>query len=128
MYDNSKTDFSDSGVHYLYMKIENEVQHKLIVTISSCTDKCTVSINNCYRYEYPEGMAPEYADKIYNLINTLDSEKHAYDYTLEIDEDSNIENPLAAKSFFKSNHIYNGFTICQFDTSKNSRIYVTGKK
>lgn len=128
MYDNSKTDFSDSGVHYLYMKIENEVQHKLIVTISSCPDKCTVSINNCYRYEYPEGMAIEYADKIYNLINTLDSEKHAYDYTLEIDEDSNIENPLAAKSFFKSNHIYNGFTICQFDTSKNSRIYVTGKK
>ena len=45
-----------------------------------------------------------------------------------ISEDDNIENPLAAKSFFKSNHIYNKFTICQLDTSKNSKIYVTGKK
>ena len=76
----------------------------------------------------PEGMSEKYFEKIYTLLNNLDSEKHAFDYTLEISEDDNIENPLAAKSFFKSNHIYNKFTICQLDTSKNSKIYVTGKK
>ena len=110
------------------MNIDEILDHTLTLNISEYSDKTTISIVNCYRYTYPEGMSEDYFQKIYALINNLDSEKHSFDYTLEVDEDDNIENPLAAKSFFKSNHIYNKFTICQFDTSKNSKIYVTGKK
>ena len=106
----------------------SEIPKTMTVNISEYIDKYTISIINCYRYECPEGMTREYFEKIYDLINKLDEEKHSFDYTLEIDEDDNIENPLASKSFFKSNHIYNKFTICQFDTSKNTKIYVTGKK
>ena len=128
MHDETKVDFKEMGVHYLYMKLENEIPKTMTVNISEYIDKYTISIINCYRYKCPEGMTREYFEKIYDLINKLDEEKHSFDYTLEIDEDDNIENPLASKSFFKSNHIYNKFTICQFDTSKNTKIYVTGKK
>lgn len=128
MYDDSITDFNAYGIYYLYLKITDDKEHTITVNISEYIDTYTVSITNCYRYTYPSGMSEKYFHKIYTLINQLDSDKHAFDYSLEIDEDDNIENPLAAKSFFKSNHIYNKFTICQFDTSKNTRIYVTGKK
>ena len=128
MYDTGLTNFRNRGNHYLYMNITDETTHQLVVNISEHNEPYTVSITNCYRYNRPEGMSEEYFKKIYTLLNNLDSEKHSFDYTLEISEDDNIENPLAAKSFFKSNHIYNKFTICQLDTSKNSKIYVTGKK
>ena len=128
MHNSNVTNFNKLGTHYIYMNIDEILDHTLTLNISEYSDKTTISIVNCYRYTYPEGMSEDYFQKIYALINNLDSEKHSFDYTLEVDEDDNIENPLAAKSFFKSNHIYNKFTICQFDTSKNSKIYVTGKK
>lgn len=128
MYDENYTDFYASGIHYLYMKLEDETPKTLTIEISEYIDTYTVTISDCYRYEPSEGMTREYFDKIYKLINVLDNEKHAFDYTLEIDEDENIENPLSSKSFLNSNHIYNKFTICQFDTSKNTNIRVTGKK
>lgn len=128
MYDENYIDFYSSGIHYLYMKLEDEKPKTLSIEISEYIDTYTVTISDCYRYEPPEGMTREYFDKIYKLINVLDNEKHAFDYTIEIGDDENIENPLSAKSFFNSNHIYNKFTICQFDTSKNTNIRVAGIK
>lgn len=128
MHDTEANNFNAFGTHYIYMNLAEQTEHTLTVKISEHSEKCTLTINNCYRYTYPTGMSLEYFNKIYNLINKLDKQKHSFDYTLEVDEDENIENPLAAKSFFKSNHIYNQFTICQLDASKNSKIYVTGKK
>ena len=126
MYDETITDFKDSGTYYLYMQLTDINTHKLKPVISEHEDTCTLSITNCYKYTFPDGMSEDYCKKIYDLIVTLDNEKHSFDYTYEVDEDENIENPLAAKSFFKTNHIYNNFTICQLDTS-GSKIYVTGK-
>jgi hypothetical protein len=47
-------------------------------------------------------------------IQQLDPQQ-LYDYTYVVDSYDEIENPLDAYSFFRSNHIYNPFTICQLD-------------
>ena len=60
-----------------------------------------------------------------NLVELL---QDLYNYTYKVDKTEEIKDPLNASSFNDTNHIYNKFTICQLDTSKNSKIYVTGKK
>lgn len=57
------------------------------------------------------------------LIKLFDKDD-MYNYTYEVNSDILIENPLEAKQFLNSNHIYNRFTICQMDTSTSTKIQV----
>ena len=43
-------------------------------------------------------------------------------------DDELIANPLEAASFLNTNHIYNKCTICQFDSSDKTSIYIAGKR
>ena len=53
---------------------------------------------------------------IYDKIKELDF-NHLFNYTYVVDEDVEIKNPLAGRSFLDSNHIMNPYSICQLDTS-----------
>lgn len=57
------------------------------------------------------------------LVKMFD-DNDIFNYTYEVPDDILIKDPLEAKQFLNSNHIYKKFTICQLDTSSNTRIQV----
>lgn len=60
---------------------------------------------------------------IYEKIKKLDT-RGLFDYTYSVDKDREISDPLDPVSYLDANHVMNKVTICQLDTSNNSRIYI----
>lgn len=81
-------------------------------------EEMTFQFYNPLRYTPTDQLARDVA--VIRLFDTDD----IFDYTYEVDADKLISNPLEAKQFLNPNHIYKKYTICQLDTSGNTKIRV----
>ena len=66
-----------------------------------------------HEYKITDFTAQDIAD----LIDTSLDKKHIFNYTYVVPEEDMVRNPLVASSFLDTNHIYNKFTMCRWDTS-----------
>ena len=101
----------------IYVNIEvNDILSISSIKLSS-NQPLQLTILPLYKYKV-ETFNLENEANLQNLINTLDSD-HRYNLTYNIPEGTVIEHPLDAVSFNNDNHIYNKFTITQYDTSND---------
>lgn len=80
-----------------------------------------ITISTLYRYDN------EVDETIMHRTYELDPDR-VFDYTYDIPEDILIEDPLEADSFFDENHVFNPFTMGEWETSsKKNKMIVTNK-
>lgn len=136
MYDSTETDFYNSGSYYLYLEMgETLKEHTISVTMKGNKRATTVSLLNPYKYIKPSyvnednetiTMTTTDFNKFDSLLSKWDI-YHVFNYTNEISEDETIVRPLLAKEFNNTAHVFNNYTICQFDTGERSSIKILGK-
>lgn len=97
------------------------------VTLATHTDDVTVTLSNPYKYTHPSDITDSYFEKIRTLVNDYDVDK-VFNYLYQVDESSQIENPLAPNSYLLSNHPYHNYTICKLDTTSNTNLMLMNKK
>lgn len=136
MYDVSIVDFYNAGSYYLYLEMDEALtEHTLSVTMKGNKRATTVSLQNPYKYIKPSyvnednetvTMTTTQFNKFDSLLSKWDI-NHVFNYTNEISEDNAIARPLLAKEFNNTAHVFNLYTICQFDTGERSSIKILGK-
>jgi len=126
----SETDLKGQRTYYLTFEITDDrisSDHQLTVTRTLSNEEITITLQNPFLYTHTDDINDEYFERILLLIPRLDKD-NVFNYTYQVNDDELISNPLDAASFLNPNHIFNKFTICQFDTSDNTSIYIAGKK
>ena len=123
----------DGGMLYpLYLHSETNFDSPLLINsslkilyVEKGTFNYAIATKNLqYRIYNPIKYTPsDDINKNIALIRMFDK-NNIFDYTYTVNPDVLIEDPLEAKQFLNSNHIYNKFTICQLDTSSNTKITV----
>lgn len=84
-------------------------------------ENAVVSIPGAYKYDKPDLAEDlELFTRRFNKLIELDFDK-TYDYTYVVDPDEVIHDPCSAEAFLDVGHIFNEYTICQLDTSANSK-------
>jgi hypothetical protein len=77
------------------------------------------------------GSNSEISKIISYLRNRCVGKKFNFDYSYEVDDDDIVRYPLTPASFFDYNHIYNQYTIPQYDIdsfySSDKGLYITNK-
>lgn len=119
-------DNAENKIYQFNLVISSDVAQ--ILTISTTVYNTTVS-NNTLTLSIPFQYELNLSDSTFNIIldkiNTLDTIKK-FDFSYIVPIEDLVENPLDAKSFFNTNHIYNKFMICQMktdDLNENIEIY-----
>lgn len=128
-------DYAKAGTHYIALSVEGAQADS---TIGTCELKVTsklndtipssITFNKLFKYTVPnleevKDGEQEYritdftAEDIANLIDTELDTRHIFNYTYVVPEEDIVRNPLVASSFMDTNHIFNPFTICRWDTS-----------
>ena len=126
----SVTDLKEQRTYYLTFEVTDDRitnNHQLTITRTLATEEVTITLQNPFLYTHTGQMNDEYFERMLSLIPRFDRD-NVFNYTYQVDEDELIENPLLGASFLNPNHIYNKFTICEFDTSDNTSVYIAGKK
>ena len=114
-------ELKEQGIHYLRMVIDNDNVHTLTVNLSGHTLQSSILLDNCYKYVKPQQfgrsskvMSDVEFNHIEHLITYLDN-MHVFKYNNVVNVNQQISDPVAAASFNLVNHIYNPFTICEFN-------------
>ena len=114
-------ELKEQGIHYLRMVIDNDNVHTLTVNLSGHTLQSSILLDNCYKYVKPRQfgrsskvMSDVEFNHIEHLITYLDN-MHVFKYNNVVNVNQQISDPVAAASFNLVNHIYNPFTICEFN-------------
>lgn len=126
----TQTDLKGQRTYYLTFEVTDDTitsNHQLTVTRTMSTEEVTITLQNPFLYTHPDSISEEYFERMLTLIPRFDVD-NIFNYTYQVDDDELIENPLEAASFLNTNHIYNKFTICQFDSSDKTSIYIAGKR
>lgn len=126
----SETDLKAQRTYYLTFDVTDDritSNHQLTITRTLATEEITITLQNPFLYTHTDDINDEYFERMLLLIPRFDRD-NVFNYTYQVDEDELISNPLDGASFLNPNHIYNKFTICEFDTSDNTSIYIAGKK
>lgn len=126
----TSTELKGQRTYYLTFEVTDDTitkNHQLTVTRTLTNDEVTITLQNPFLYTHPEGMSEEYFERMLTLIPRFDVD-NIFNYTYQVNDDELIENPLEAASFLNTHHIYNKFTICEFDASENTSIYIAGKR
>lgn len=128
--------YRTKGRHYIMFTASGNAGSISTVTLTiQCTNTsegtCTLFLDKLFKYVVPnievndkgyeyniEHMTMQDIAKRVDELNLATSDAQ-FDYTYVVPEDKHIENPLHAKSFIDSNHIYNKFTICKWNASNN---------
>lgn len=127
IFDSSIIDFEENRRWSIYFKLDTSNfsnEHVLTVSAKGFTNELVISLDNCYKYIHPDNVDEFTFNKLKYLVGKLDEENHYYNYTYQVPENLTIKDPCEAKSFFKSNHIYNSFTICKIDTTSLNNINI----
>lgn len=126
----SETDLKKQRTYYLVFEVTDDKitsNHQLTITRTLSNEEITITLQNPFLYTHTEMIDDEYFERILQLIPRFDKD-NVFNYTYQVNEDECISNPLEAASFMNTNHIYNKFTICEFDSTDNTSIYIAGKK
>ena len=126
----TQTDLKGQRTYYLTFEVKDDTissNHQLTVTRTMSTEEVTITLQNPFLYTHPDSISEEYFERMLTLIPRFDVD-NIFNYTYQVDDDELIANPLEAASFLNTNHIYNKFTICQFDSSDKTSIYIAGKR
>ena len=102
-----------------------EVTSELIFTIDENKEPHTYILEDIFKYNPNENLGNGF-DEIREKVARLDVDDE-YNYTFVPTANDLIENPLSAKSFFNSNHIYNEFIIPQLDFDEAGARFITTK-
>lgn len=128
LYNSTMTHLSGGKLYPLVVTSSNAtIKQKLIIrlynssddTAYTTTEDITVQLFNPLKYVPTDDL-----NKLIAYIRMFDP-KDEFNYIYEVDPDVLIQDPLEAKQFLNSNHVYNKFTICQLDTSSNTKIQVS---
>ena len=114
IYDSTFTNFANISSVILKLPVETleETTTDIVITVSNHTSDVTITLSNPFKYTKPEEISQFEFEKYDNKIIYLD-QQHIYNYMYQPDENTRILNPLLAKSFLESNHIFNDFVICE---------------
>ena len=126
----SQTDLKEQRTYYLTFEVTDDrisSNHQLTVSRTLSNEEITITLQNPFLYTHTDDINDEYFERILLLIPRLDKD-NVFNYTYQVNDDELIIDPLDAASFLNPNHIFNKFTICQFDASDNTSIYIAGKK
>lgn len=128
MYSEFEVDFAHTNNSYLYLLVDDVAEDDLRVEISGIkgNNNVVITFKNILKYNLPEinCVSDQVSNKnISTIIGSMSSENRLFDYTYQPFSDYAIDNPLLPASFFKSNHIFNQFTIGKIDT-KNINIAI----
>lgn len=113
----SNFNIAKAGIYFFELPIESNILQSLDLTLTNLIRGNTKSVvvNKLFKYKKPEGISSEDFLKYIDMIGQYDTDKQ-FNYTYEVPDNISIPNPLDPYSFMNSYHIYNAFTICQFDT------------
>ena len=121
---NGGTSLLSNGTYYI--KLKNSVS----APITSITFKCNVTnvddlsegecfiIDKLFKYTDNELFEEKYgysSDDMISLVQALDFE-NKFKYNYVVDEALQIKDPLVAKTFFDTNHVFNPYTIGKAET------------
>lgn len=134
-----ETDLSKKGIYYLNLDIEgdNMVTGTLEIkatpipeTIENSKKTNTIGIAPLYKYNCEllsknNPIASFY--EMTKLINSLDP-SHVFIYTYIVPEEDKIDDPLVSESFVNSNHIFNPFTICEWNIANLNQPKIDSNK
>lgn len=114
-------ELKEKGIHYLKMVLSDNNVHTLTIHLEGHTIQSSILIDNCYKYVKPiqfgkssKTMSTSEFNEIEYLMTYLDN-LHIFKYTNIVNTSEQIIDPVAAASFNLINHIYNPFTICEFN-------------
>lgn len=129
------TAYKSAGTHYIAFEVTGQQATSLIgacklKVTSTVTANISASVlfDKLFKYTIPNLQEAvnedeyEYriddftAKDIAVLIDKLDND-HLFNYTYIVPDEDLVRNPLVASSFVDTNHIFNPFTICRWDTS-----------
>ena len=126
----SETDLKKDRTYYLTFEVTDDrivSNHQLTITRTLAVEEVTITLQNPFLYTHTDLINDEYFERMLLLMPRFDKD-NIFNYTYQVDEDELISNPLDGASFLNPNHVFNKFTICEFDTSDNTSIYIAGKK
>lgn len=131
---------NDAGAHYILVDVPQSNAESLLtdvivnlngsfkekhdsVTFTSWfkyVDQIQEVYGNLYQESEWNAQHDALFEKIFERCKELDY-NNKFIYRYQVPDERLILNPLAGKSFIDSNHIYNSFTICEWDvTSKDA--------
>ena len=118
------TSLETSGTHYLYLNVDSISVNGVTatLTIPEFTVSVNISINNIYKYRFPEDFTQAQSQLIEDTIAELDPQG-LFDYVYEVDPDVSIPNPIEPSSFVDTYHPLNPYTICQFNTDNDASTF-----
>ena len=120
----SESECGSDKISYLKMTIENEEEHELKIVSVGQVVQCIIQLENCYKYNNDNDLIYDSDitfDEVQTKLASLDI-NNRYKYNYIPDESILIKNPLDPNSFLNANHIYNQFTICQYNDTSKSKI------
>ena len=103
-----------------------DVSSTLEFEITDSSKPITYTILDVFKYEPNEMLGDEF-DTIREKIKRLDVDEE-FNYMFKPSSNDLIENPLNAKEFFNSNHVYNSFVIPQLNFDELTCKYITTKR
>lgn len=127
--------YCGAGTHYIDLEVKGAQADS---TIGECTLEVTstlsgsipsiITFNKLFKYTVPnleevKDGEQDYkigdftAQDIAHLIDTELDTQHIFNYTYVVKDEDMVRNPLVASSFLDTNHIFNKFTMCRWDTS-----------
>ena len=104
------------GIYYFVLdNKECELEVEWYETTSNISDQ--IIFEPLFKFTYNDLFEKQYGisyDKIYERIKDYDID-NVFDYTHTVENDLYVKDPLKAKSFFDSAHIFNEFTLPMAD-------------
>ncbi len=120
----AKTGLENDNLFMITDKLFEPGVLKSKVLIGSITKLVGWYLDNGEVSDYTEtlgyGITPQ---DILNRVNALnEASNNLFNFTHRVDSDEIIDDPTAASSFFKHNHIYNRHTIAKYNTKSSIKM------
>lgn len=123
--------YNTSGIYYLHMDVTNDsdvINKCTLIIEAASSDVAPIKLILKPLFKYvPSVDTTELKDIVTLIDSKLDFAKE-FDYTYVVSQDELIENPLESISFLDSNHVFNRFTMCRWDTeAEDNKLIVVSK-
>ena len=121
--------YTTVGTHYLMFNVNtnSRTQGINLKIQTKCSKKGEYYIKFLPLFKCDLNSSAFDETEIINRIVELDID-NIYNYTYTVPEADRINNPLLSQSFLDSNHIFNEFTICKWDTNSSNNTFAVLNK